>query len=151
MKMTDVAYGYYELKLFDGAIVLPLKFCTSYPGEDKLRANAPTKTGVDGRPTNRIYVLPKKGVKKINKVDDVDRIIEWNAWETYLNTGTVTMPVLEPICNYSGLQEILDEDKNKSKCREITVHGFHNMNLLRPYHYTGRNFHCYILVRIILF
>ena len=65
--MTDRGYGYFELGLFDGAIKLPLKFCTSYPGEDKLRGSAPTKCGVDGRIMNKINVMACEGIKKIEK------------------------------------------------------------------------------------
>ena len=141
--MTDRAYGYFELNLFDGAIKLPLKFCTSYPGEDRLRATAPTKTGIDGRPTNRVYVLKKENLKSIEKPDDIEKVIPWNGWTVYLNTGTATNPCLEPLSKYDGLQELLEQDKLRSKDREITVDKFYSLESLRPYQYTGRHFHTY--------
>ncbi len=141
--MTDRGYGYFELNLFDGAIKVPLKFCTSYPGEDKLRANAPTKTGVDGRATNRVFVLSKEGHKKIDDIDDIERVIPWGDWETYLNTGTATNPVLEPLSKFDGLAELLEQDKLRSKERDITVHQFHQMSDLKPFKFTGRHFHTY--------
>jgi len=141
--MTDRAYGYFWLDLFGGAIRLPLKFCTSYPGEDKLRASAPTKCGVDGRGMNKINVMANPGVNKISKPEDIEQIIPWGEWETYLNVGTVTAPVLEPLSKYKGLSEILEQDRLRSKERKLTFHGIYNDKLLRPYHFTGRHFQTY--------
>jgi hypothetical protein len=142
-KMTDHAYGYFELQLFDGALKLPLKFCTSYPGEDTLRSNTPTKTGVDGRPTNRIFVLAKKDCEKIKKVDDIEKILEWGQWETYLNVGTVTKPELVSLSKFEGVAELLEQDKAKSKERDITVNGIYPLSKIKLRQYNGRHFHTY--------
>jgi hypothetical protein len=136
--MTDRSYGYFTLELFDGAIVLPLKFCTSYPGEDKLRANAVTKTGLKGRATNRVYVLPKEGLTKVNEIDDIECVIPWGSWETYIPGDG-----LEPLENYPGLKELLEQDKLRSKERNIEVLGIHDLDELSPFQYTGRHFHTY--------
>jgi hypothetical protein len=139
----DSAYGYFELNLFEGAIKLPLKFCTSYPGEDALRANAPTKTGVNGRSTNRVFVLAKKGCDKVESVDDIEQVIKWGEWETYLNTGTTTKPELVPLSKYPGLAELLEQDKARCKERDMTVHGIYPLNKLKVKQYNGRHFHTY--------
>lgn len=142
--MTDRAYGYFTLQLFDGAIVLPLKLCTSYPGEDSMRSNVLTKTGVDGRPTNRIFVLAKKGCEgKIKDVKDIDRVLQWGAWETYLNTGTATKPELVSLDEFEGVAELLAQDKERSKERDITSSGIYPLSKLKPKSYNGRNFHTY--------
>jgi hypothetical protein len=142
--MTDRAYGYFKLQLFDGAIELPLKLCTSYPGEDSMRSNVLTRTGVDGRPTNRIFVLAKKGCEsKIKDVKDIERVLQWGEWETYLNTGTVTKPELEPLDKYEGVAELLAQDKERSKERDITCSGIYPMSKLKPKNYNGRHFHSY--------
>lgn len=142
-KMTDRAYGYYSLHLFDGVVVLPLKLCTSYPGEDSLRSNVLTRTGVDGRPTNRIFVLAKDGVDKIKKPSDIEKVLQWGEWETYLNVGTVTKPELESLDKYEGVEELLAQDKERSKERDIEVKGFYPMSKIKPRSYNGRHFHCY--------
>jgi len=140
---NDRAYGYYELNLFDGAIKLPLKFCTSHPSEDTLRASAPTKTGVNGKSVNRIYVLAKKGCDKIESINDIEQVVKWDDLETYLNTGTSTNPELVPLSKYPGLSELLEQDKARSKERDITVHGIYPLNKLKPLNYNGRHFHTY--------
>jgi len=67
----------------------------------------------------------------------------WNAWETYLNIGTVTKPILEPLSNFEGLEELIEQDKLRSKERDIIVHGIYPKNKLKIHQYNGRNFHCY--------
>jgi hypothetical protein len=141
--MTDRAYAYFTLQLFDGAIVLPLKLCTSYPGEDSMRSNILTRTGVDGRPTNRIFVLAKKGCDKIRDIKDIEKVLQWGEWETYLNVGTATKPELEPIDKYEGVAELLSQDKERSKERDIEAHGIYPMSKLKPKNYNGRHFHSY--------
>jgi hypothetical protein len=137
------AYGYFCLNLFDGKLSIPLKLCTSYPSEDSIRSNAPTKVGVDGRPLNRIFVLPKKGCEKTKKIEDIEKIIDWGEWETYLNTGTVTKPELVPLSNYEGVAELLEQDKERSKERDITSNGIYKMSKIKPNKYNGRHFHSY--------
>ena len=139
--MTDRAYGYYELNLFDGKITLPLKFCASYASN--LAATAPTKTGLEGRATNRIYILAKPGTKKVEKIDQIEKIIPWNTWETYINAGTTTKPVLKPLSDFPGLEELLEQNKERSKEREIDSDGFYELSSLKPWNYTGRHFHTY--------
>ncbi len=141
--MTDRAYGYYYLHLFSGAVVLPLKFCTSYPGEDSLRSNVLTRTGVDGRVTNRIFVLAKKGCDKIKEVKDIEKVIQWGEWETYLNIGTITKPELEPLDKFEGVAELLAQDKERSKERDISTDGIYSLSKLKIKNYNGRHFHTY--------
>lgn len=140
----DRAYGYFQLQLFDGAIILPLKLCTSYPGEDSMRSSVLTRTGVDGRPTNRIFVLAKKGCEnKIKDVKDIEKVLQWGEWETYLNTGTTTKPELVPLDKFEGVAELLLQDKERSKERDITSGGIFPMSKLKPRNYNGRHFHTY--------
>ncbi len=139
----DRAYGYFSLQLFDGAITLPLKLCTSYPGEEAMRSNVLTRTGVDGRPTNRIFVLAKEGCSKIKDVKDIEKVLEWGEWETYLNVGTVTKPELESLDKYEGVAELLAQDKERSKERDIESNGVYPMSKLKPKNYNGRHFHLY--------
>lgn len=141
--MTDRAYDYFELNLFDGAIKLPLKFCTSYPGEDTLRANAPTKCGIDGKAMNRIFVLAKNGVDKIESPDQIDKVIGWGKWQTYINKGSATKPVLEPLSKYPGLAELIEQDKLQSKDRNISINGIYPLDKLKIHQYNGRHFHTY--------
>lgn len=140
---SDRAYGYFELHLFDGALIIPLKLCTSYPGEETMRSNTPTRTGVDGRPTNRIFVLSKKGCDKIKKVDDIEKVLQWGEWETYLNTGTPTKPELVSLDKFEGVAELLAQDKERSKEKEIMTSGIYPMNKIKPHFYNGRQFHTY--------
>ena len=143
-KMTDRAYNYSKLLLFDGVIELPLKLCTSYPGEDSMRANVLTRTGVDGRPTNRIFVLAKKGCEgKIKEVKDIERVLQWGEWETYLNTGTATKPELVSLDQFEGVAELLAQDKERSKERDIECNGIYSLSKLKPKNYNGRHFHTY--------
>lgn len=139
----DRAYGYFQLQLFEGAVVLPLKLCTSYPGEDSMRSNVLTRTGVNGRPTNRIFVLAKEGTDGIKKVSDIEKVLAWGEWETYLNVGTVTKPELEPLDKYEGVAELLAQDKERSKERDITTGGIYPMSKIKPRQYNGRHFHSY--------
>jgi len=141
--MTDRAYSYFQLQLFDGAIILPLKLSTSYPGEESMRSNVTTRTGVDGRPTSRIFVLPKKGCDKIKDVKDIEKVLQWGEWQTYLNTGTVTKPELESLDKYEGVAELLAQDKERSKERDIEVKGIYPMSKIKPRSYNGRHFHLY--------
>jgi len=138
--MTDRAYGYYVLDLFDGKIELPLKLCMSYPGENY---SGLTRTGVGGVPTKRIYVLPKKDITEVKNIEDIDRILEFGHWETYLNIGTATKPILESLDKYEGVKELLEEDKMKSKERSIQVLGIYKKSGLKPINYNGRHFHTY--------
>lgn len=142
--MTDRAYGYYQLHLFDGAIILPLKFCTSYPGEDSMRSNVLTRTGVDGRPTNRIFVLAKKGYEgKVKKVEEIEKVLQWGEWETYLNTGTVSKPELVSLDEFEGVAELFEQDKERSKERDIMSHGIYPLSKIKIRSYNGRHFHTY--------
>jgi len=141
--MTDRAYGYYQLHLFEGAVILPLKLCTSYPGEDAMRSNTLTRTGVDGRPTNRIFVLAKKGNDKIKDVGDIERVLQWGEWETYFNAGTVTKPELVPLDKFEGVAALLAQDKERSKERDITTGGIYPLSKLKISSYNGRHFHSY--------
>ncbi len=133
--MSGRTYGYFTLLLFEGMVKLPLQFDTCYPGEDKLRATAPTKCGVRGRTMNKIMVLRKK--------DDIEQIIEWGEWETYLNRGTATKPILEPLDNFPGLADLIEQDKARSKDRHITCHGIFSMTEIKPLQYNGRHFYTY--------
>lgn len=140
---SDRAYAYFNLHLFNGSIVLPLKLCTSYPGEDSLRSNILTRTGVNGRPTNRIFVLAREGVEKIKEPKDIEKVLNWGEWQTYLNVGTATKPELVDLSKYEGLKEILEQDKERSKERDITTSGIYSLASLKPKNYNGRNFHIY--------
>lgn len=142
-QMSDRAYGYYQLELFGGQLVLPLKFSTSYPSEDSMRSKLPTRTGVDGVPTSRIFVLPKKGCSKVEDVEDIDRVLPWGSWETYLNTGSVANPELVSLDKFEGVAELLEQDKDRSKERNIVTSGIIPMSKLKPRNYNGRNFHTY--------
>ena len=143
--MTDRAYGYFELDLFNGSIKLPLKLCTSYPSDDDIRNSASTKCGVliDDSPKiiNRVYCVAKDNVKKIKSINDITKIVEWNDVETFINTGTTTRPKLKKMND--DIKNLLIRDKERSKDRTIISDGFYNLNLLMPYHYTGRHFHTY--------
>jgi hypothetical protein len=141
--MSDRAYSYFTLQLFDGVIVLPLKLCTSYPGEDSMRSNVLTKTGIDGRPTNRIFVLANKGCDKIKDVKDIERVLQWGEWETYFNAGTATKPELVPLDKFEGVAELLAQDKERSKERDITTGGIYSLSKLKIKNYNGRHFHTY--------
>jgi hypothetical protein len=139
--MTDRAYGYFELQLFSGALILPLQLCTSYPASDY--SKIPTKTGVDGRPTNRIFVLAKEGCEKIKNSDDIEKVLQWGEWETYLNTGTATNPQLTSLDEYEGLKDLIDKNKERSKERDISVGGIYPLSELKIKQYNGRHFHTY--------
>jgi len=139
----DRAYKYYLLQLFDGAIVLPLKFCTSYPGEESMRSNTPTRTGVDGRATNRVFVLPKKGCEKVKNLEDIEKVLNWGEWETYFNAGTPTKPELVSLDKFEGVAELLAQDKERSKECDITTNGIFPMSKIKPKSYNGRHFHTY--------
>lgn len=109
-----------------------------------MRSNVLTRTGVNGRPTNRIFVLAKKGCEsKIRDVKDIEKVIQWGAWETYLNTGTATKPNLEPLDKYEGVAELLEQDKERSKERDIAVNGIYPLSKIKITSYNGRHFHTY--------
>lgn len=139
--MSERAHGYYELELFKGSLRLPLKLCISYPSEDKLRATPNTKIGIDKRPLNRIYVLGKLGTNGVHDVEDIERVVPWNSWQTYLNTGTSCKPVLEEMSE--DLQLLMEKDKIKNKSKTIHSYSIHKLNTLKPYQFTGRHFHTY--------
>ena len=180
MIMTDRAYGYFLLHL-DEDIQLPLKFCTSYPGEDALQgycfdqnwhrlylknsirrmrilgltedtgkggkekaaAKGKAATKMEIRPTNRVFVLAKKGCAKIKKVEDIDRVLEWGSWETFINKGTADKPILEPLSKYEGVAELLEQDKLKSKEKDVSINGIYPLNTIKIHQYNGRHFHTY--------
>lgn len=139
----DRALKYFELQLFDGNLVLPLKFCMSYVSEETTKASIPLRTGIDGRPTNRIFVLAKNGCDKISDVKDIDRVLQWGEADTYLNTGSTTKPVLVSLDKFEGVAELLAQDKERSKERDISSEGIYPLSKIKPHFYNGRNFHTY--------
>lgn len=141
--MTDRAYGYFKLNLFEGTIKLPLKLCTSYSSEDYMKPDAPTKAGVNGRPINRPFVQFKEGKEKSTDPADIESIVPWGTWTTYLNTGSDKEPILEPLEKYEGLKELLEQDKLKSKERDITTLGIFPKSKIKIHQYNGRHFHTY--------
>ena len=134
--MADRGY-YHEVQMFDGKITFPLKICTSYAAD--LKITPPTCTGVDGRKLNRINVLAKEGVIKIEKLDDISKFIPWGKWETYVDSGNK----LSKMDEFPGLKELIERNKKQNTSSGIEVIGFYPLKSLKGYHYTGRHFHTY--------
>jgi hypothetical protein len=140
IKMSDLAYGYYSLQLFQGNVSLPLKLCLSYP---TLKTNVSTKCGIDKRPVNRVYVLAKKECNKIKTTNDIEKVVEWDDLETYFNNGTSLNPDLVSLDKFPGVKELLDQNKLRTKERDIEIKGIYPLIKLVPRNYNGKHYHSY--------
>jgi hypothetical protein len=107
--MSERAYGYWNLNLFDGKISLPLKFHLSTE-PDKPTSNL--IYGYKGQKTQQLYVIPKELGKNIENIDD---ILEIAHSKEYYNSE------FKKISEIPELNSLLNEYKEKKKCREIEV------------------------------
>ena len=127
-------YGYFNLNLVDGKLILPLKFFLSSQNETKLQ----TKQGFDGKLIKTIKVLPNNDSGQINSIDDIEKIIQWNDVESYLPDSEGN---LKKIQDFPGLSELIKKNKDKSKDRDIEVLGIYKKQNMPWKYFNGRQFH----------
>ena len=129
----DRAYGYWKLGLLDGKIILPLKLVSGSDSYERLT----TKVGYNGRPIKQIRVTTVEGVERPERVEDIEEIAPWNGDGLYLEEDGQLVPLSE----YDGLEDLLEEDKEKRKERYMEVLGLYDYRDFNPKYFNDRQFY----------
>jgi len=129
-----MSYGYYKLNLFEGKIILHLKFYLEIKTDEKIQ----TKQGYDGRLIKTVKVLPKEGIDKITNINQIEKVIPWGKVGCYLYNSDGE---LKSINSFPGLKDLITKNKEKKSEKDIEVLSFHTSNTIKLKCYNGRQFY----------
>jgi len=130
------AYGYWKLQLFGGKLVVPLKMYLA--NESEYSKKIPIVQGYEGQIVKTKKVVPKEGLCEVLCVDDIDKIIEWTDTQDHMYENNV----LKKLSEFNGLEELIEEHKNKKKDRNMEVVAILDKEDIDPFMMNGRQFYC---------
>ncbi len=132
--MTQRAYGYWTLKLFNDAIKLPLKFSLSSETPEK---SIEYHTYYKEKQIKYVKMIPKDGLTEINCIEDIGEIVDKDHIEKYVNDE---LGVARPLSYFKGLDELFMEHQEKKADRDIDILAYKPLKDLKISQMNGRQF-----------